>query len=173
MVVSINITIGFTVTATTGVLGISDPFLWGTLAAVLSFAPLRWRVCDRHSIISGRHSDFRQPRPGFRGSRSLFRADDDLLAGRRPFCGWSTNDTQSGSRIYRDHRARLDVGSYRRFGCRSGARELEDYLRTHWAVASGCRVLEPLGGAFRLHGNKLLYGEHFAVDEEISCRATG
>ena len=39
MVASINIAIGFIVTATTGVLGISDPFLWGTLAAVLSFAP--------------------------------------------------------------------------------------------------------------------------------------
>lgn len=39
MVASINIAIGFVVTATTGVLGISDPFLWGTLAAVLSFAP--------------------------------------------------------------------------------------------------------------------------------------
>ena len=39
MVASINIAIGFIVTAMTGVLGISDPFLWGTLAAVLSFAP--------------------------------------------------------------------------------------------------------------------------------------
>jgi predicted PurR-regulated permease PerM len=39
MVASINIAIGFIVTATTGVLGISDPFLWGTLTAVLSFAP--------------------------------------------------------------------------------------------------------------------------------------
>jgi predicted PurR-regulated permease PerM len=39
MVASINIAIGFIVTATTGILGISDPFLWGTLAAVLSFAP--------------------------------------------------------------------------------------------------------------------------------------
>jgi predicted PurR-regulated permease PerM len=39
MVASINIAIGFIVMATTGVLGISDPFLWGTLAAVLSFAP--------------------------------------------------------------------------------------------------------------------------------------
>jgi predicted PurR-regulated permease PerM len=39
MVASINIAIGFIVTAATGILGISDPFLWGTLAAVLSFAP--------------------------------------------------------------------------------------------------------------------------------------
>jgi predicted PurR-regulated permease PerM len=39
MVASINISIGFIVMATTWVLGISDPFLWGTLAAVLSFAP--------------------------------------------------------------------------------------------------------------------------------------
>jgi predicted PurR-regulated permease PerM len=39
MVSSINISIGFIVTATTGILGISDPLLWGTLAAVLSFAP--------------------------------------------------------------------------------------------------------------------------------------
>jgi len=39
MVASINIAIGFIVMAMTGVLGISDPFLWGTLAAVLSFAP--------------------------------------------------------------------------------------------------------------------------------------
>jgi len=39
MVASINIAIGFIVIAMTGVLGISDPFLWGTLAAVLSFAP--------------------------------------------------------------------------------------------------------------------------------------
>jgi predicted PurR-regulated permease PerM len=39
LVAAINIAIGFMVTATTGVLGISDPFLWGTLAAILSFAP--------------------------------------------------------------------------------------------------------------------------------------
>jgi predicted PurR-regulated permease PerM len=39
MVAAINVTIGLIVTATTGVLGIPDPFLWGTLAAVLSFAP--------------------------------------------------------------------------------------------------------------------------------------
>jgi len=39
MVASINIAIGFVVMATTAILGISDPFLWGTLAAVLSFAP--------------------------------------------------------------------------------------------------------------------------------------
>jgi predicted PurR-regulated permease PerM len=39
LVAAINIEIGFVVTATTGALGISDPLLWGTLAAVLSFAP--------------------------------------------------------------------------------------------------------------------------------------
>ena len=39
MVASINISIGFIVMVTTGVMGISDPFLWGTLAALLSFAP--------------------------------------------------------------------------------------------------------------------------------------
>jgi predicted PurR-regulated permease PerM len=39
MVASINIAIGFLVATTTRVLGISDPFLWGALAAVLSFAP--------------------------------------------------------------------------------------------------------------------------------------
>jgi predicted PurR-regulated permease PerM len=39
MIASINIALGFIVTAMTGVLGISDPFLWGTLAAILSFAP--------------------------------------------------------------------------------------------------------------------------------------
>ncbi len=39
MVTSINIAIGFIVMATTAVLGIPDPLLWGTLAAVLSFAP--------------------------------------------------------------------------------------------------------------------------------------
>jgi predicted PurR-regulated permease PerM len=39
MVASINIAIGLLVMVTTWVLGISDPFLWGTLAAVLSFAP--------------------------------------------------------------------------------------------------------------------------------------
>jgi predicted PurR-regulated permease PerM len=39
LVAAINIAIGFIVTATTGVLGISDPLLWGTLATVLSFAP--------------------------------------------------------------------------------------------------------------------------------------
>jgi predicted PurR-regulated permease PerM len=39
MVTAINIATGFIVMATTGVLGIPDPFLWGTLAAVLSFAP--------------------------------------------------------------------------------------------------------------------------------------
>jgi predicted PurR-regulated permease PerM len=39
MVTAINLATGFIVMATTGVLGIPDPFLWGTLAAVLSFAP--------------------------------------------------------------------------------------------------------------------------------------
>ena len=39
MVTAINIAIGFVVMATTAVLGIADPLLWGTLAAVLSFAP--------------------------------------------------------------------------------------------------------------------------------------
>jgi predicted PurR-regulated permease PerM len=39
MVTAINIAIGLIVMATTGVLGIPDPILWGTLAAVLSFAP--------------------------------------------------------------------------------------------------------------------------------------
>jgi predicted PurR-regulated permease PerM len=39
LIAAINIAIGFIVTATTAVLGISDPFLWGTLAALLSFAP--------------------------------------------------------------------------------------------------------------------------------------
>jgi predicted PurR-regulated permease PerM len=39
MIAAINITIGFIVMATTGALGIPDPLLWGTLAAVLSFAP--------------------------------------------------------------------------------------------------------------------------------------
>jgi hypothetical protein len=38
-ITAINIAIGFIVMATTTVLGIPDPFLWGTLAAVLSFAP--------------------------------------------------------------------------------------------------------------------------------------
>lgn len=39
MVATINIAIGFSVAATTGLLGIPDPLLWGTLATVLSFAP--------------------------------------------------------------------------------------------------------------------------------------
>ena len=39
MIGSINIAIGFIVATTTGLLGIADPFLWGTLAGVLSFAP--------------------------------------------------------------------------------------------------------------------------------------
>jgi predicted PurR-regulated permease PerM len=39
MVAVINISIGIIVTATTGILGIPDPVLWGSLAAVLSFAP--------------------------------------------------------------------------------------------------------------------------------------
>ncbi len=39
MVAALNIAIGIIVTATTAVLGIHDPLLWGTLAAVLSFAP--------------------------------------------------------------------------------------------------------------------------------------
>jgi predicted PurR-regulated permease PerM len=39
MVTAINIAIGLIVMATTGALGIPDPILWGTLAAVLSFAP--------------------------------------------------------------------------------------------------------------------------------------
>jgi predicted PurR-regulated permease PerM len=39
MITAINIAIGVVVMATTGILGIADPLLWGTLAAVLSFAP--------------------------------------------------------------------------------------------------------------------------------------
>jgi predicted PurR-regulated permease PerM len=39
MVAGINISIGIIVAATTAILGIPDPLLWGTLAAVLSFAP--------------------------------------------------------------------------------------------------------------------------------------
>ena len=39
MVTAISIAIGFVMMATTAVLGIPDPLLWGTLAAVLSFAP--------------------------------------------------------------------------------------------------------------------------------------
>jgi predicted PurR-regulated permease PerM len=39
MVAAINISIGIIVVATTAILGIPDPLLWGTLAAVLSFAP--------------------------------------------------------------------------------------------------------------------------------------
>jgi predicted PurR-regulated permease PerM len=39
MITAINIAIGLIVMATTAVLGIPDPILWGTLAAVLSFAP--------------------------------------------------------------------------------------------------------------------------------------
>jgi predicted PurR-regulated permease PerM len=39
LITAINIAIGFIVMATTTVLGIPDPLLWGTLAAVLSFAP--------------------------------------------------------------------------------------------------------------------------------------
>jgi predicted PurR-regulated permease PerM len=39
LITAINIAIGLIVMATTTVLGIPDPFLWGTLAAVLSFAP--------------------------------------------------------------------------------------------------------------------------------------
>jgi predicted PurR-regulated permease PerM len=39
MVSGINISIGIIVVATTAILGIPDPLLWGTLAAVLSFAP--------------------------------------------------------------------------------------------------------------------------------------
>ena len=39
LITAINIAIGFIVMATATVLGIPDPFLWGTLAAVLSFAP--------------------------------------------------------------------------------------------------------------------------------------
>ena len=39
MVAGINISIGIIVVATAGILGIPDPFLWGSLAAVLSFAP--------------------------------------------------------------------------------------------------------------------------------------
>jgi predicted PurR-regulated permease PerM len=39
MITAINIALGLIVMATTAVLGIHDPFLWGTLAAVLSFAP--------------------------------------------------------------------------------------------------------------------------------------
>jgi predicted PurR-regulated permease PerM len=39
MITAINIAIGLIVMATTAVLGIPDPILWGTLAAILSFAP--------------------------------------------------------------------------------------------------------------------------------------
>jgi predicted PurR-regulated permease PerM len=39
MVTALNVAIGFMVMATAAVLGIPDPFLWGALAALLSFAP--------------------------------------------------------------------------------------------------------------------------------------
>ena len=39
LITIINIAIGFAVAATTAVLGIANPLLWGTLATVLSFAP--------------------------------------------------------------------------------------------------------------------------------------
>ena len=39
MVAAINIFIGLVVTATTAAVGIHDPFLWGAMATVLSFAP--------------------------------------------------------------------------------------------------------------------------------------
>jgi predicted PurR-regulated permease PerM len=39
MITVINVTIGFVVIAATEILGIADPLLWGTLAALLSFAP--------------------------------------------------------------------------------------------------------------------------------------
>jgi predicted PurR-regulated permease PerM len=39
MITAINIAIGFVVMVATGILGIADPLLWGTLAALLSFAP--------------------------------------------------------------------------------------------------------------------------------------
>jgi predicted PurR-regulated permease PerM len=39
MVTALNVAIGFIVAATAAVLGIPDPFLWGALAALLSFAP--------------------------------------------------------------------------------------------------------------------------------------
>ena len=39
MVTAINVAIGFIVMATAAALGIPDPFLWGALAAILSFAP--------------------------------------------------------------------------------------------------------------------------------------
>jgi predicted PurR-regulated permease PerM len=39
MITAINIAIGVVVMAATGILGIADPLLWGTLAALLSFAP--------------------------------------------------------------------------------------------------------------------------------------
>lgn len=52
-----------------------------------------------------------------------------------PFVVGLTNDTQSGCRIYYDLCARLDVGSYRCSGCRTGARQLEDYLRPCCVVA--------------------------------------
>jgi len=39
MVTALNVAIGFMVAATAAVLGIPDPFLWGALAALLSFAP--------------------------------------------------------------------------------------------------------------------------------------
>jgi predicted PurR-regulated permease PerM len=39
MVTALNVAMGFIVAATAAVLGIPDPFLWGALAALLSFAP--------------------------------------------------------------------------------------------------------------------------------------
>ena len=39
MVTALNVAMGFMVAATAAVLGIPDPFLWGALAALLSFAP--------------------------------------------------------------------------------------------------------------------------------------
>ena len=39
LITAINVLIGFAVAATTAALGLTSPLLWGTLAAILSFAP--------------------------------------------------------------------------------------------------------------------------------------
>ena len=93
MITAINIAIGFVVMGAAAVLGIPDPLLWGTLAAVLSFAPYvgEFAIVILLSLAGIMTFDNLVQRP--RGARNLFRSDDDLLAGRRAVCGRPTNDT--------------------------------------------------------------------------------
>ena len=189
--ISFNIAIGSVVMATTAVLGIPDPLLWGTLAAVLSFAPYvgEFAIVILLSLAGIMTFDnllhaLVAPAIYFVVMTICWQGVAPFVVGRRM--------TLSPLAVF----VMIIVlgwmwGSYWRSGCRTGARQLEDYLRPYWVVAPDCRVLKPLaqifaiscsatagrsdeegrastslGGAFRLHRDQFLNGVHLAVNED-------